>query len=105
LAPSRDHGDGSGSASAAGSRGATKSATAQSGPRSPQALPRLSASVRHTLIFVLLGLAITLLAASSLPGSTVSGGPAAAALARHRAALTSAGLAMIVAAALALVLT
>jgi hypothetical protein len=106
--PTLDGGNGSGSVSRSGTRGAQKSASApatQSGPRSAKALPRLSASVRHTLTFVLLALAIALLTVSSLPGSTARGGPAAAALARHRAALTSAGLAMIVAAALALVLT
>jgi hypothetical protein len=105
--PSLDDGDGSGSASRSGTRGASRSAsapTAQAGPQPSKALPRLSASVQHTLVFVLLALAIALLTISSLPESTVRSGPAAAALARHRAALTSAGLAMIVAAALALLL-
>ena len=106
--PSLGHGRSGGSAPTSGTRGASKTAsapTAQSGPQGSEVLPQLSASVRHTLIFVLLALAIALLTISSLPESTVRSGPAAGALARHRAALTSAGLAMIVAAALALLLT
>lgn len=106
--PGVDQAGGGGSASASGSRGTFRppsAPTAQSGPQSSRVLPQLSASVRHTLVFVLLALAIALLAVSSLPASTVRSGSAAAALARHRAALTSAGLAMIVAAALAFVLT
>jgi hypothetical protein len=104
---SLDRGDGSGSPPASGIRGASTSKgapTPQSGPQSSKALPQLSASVKHTLVFVLLALAIALLTLSSLPESTVRGGHGATALAQHRAALTSAGLAMIAAAALALVL-
>lgn len=105
--PGADQRDGGGSSTpASGTRGTSRSASApaaQSGPHS-KVLPQLSASVRHTLIFVLLAIAIALLAVSALPESTVRSHPAAA-LAQHRAALTSAGLAMIVAAALALLLT
>jgi hypothetical protein len=106
--PGVDRGRGGGSTTAAGTRGTFRppsAPTSASGPQSSKVLPQLSASVRHTLTFVLLALAIALLAVSSLPESTVRSGSAAAALAQHRAALTSAGLAMIVAAALALVLT
>lgn len=88
--------------------GASRSAsapTAHPAQPSPKVFPQLSASVRHTLIFVLLAIAIALLTVSSLPESTLRSGPAAAALAHHRGALTSAGLAMIVAAGLALLLT
>ena len=70
----------------------------------PPGLSRLPAAVRHTLLFVLLALAIALLTASSIPESALRGTPAAVALARHRAALTSAGLAMLLAAALAALL-
>jgi len=95
----------SGPASTSGIRGATKSSGPRreaAGPGSTKAAgPELSPAVKHTLLFVLLALAIALLAVSSLPESVVRHGATGAALARHRAALTSAGLAMIVAAALA----
>jgi hypothetical protein len=106
--PGSDDGNRSSSAPTSGVRGATKSASRQAAPagaRSVPGLPRLAASVQRTLLFVLLALAIALLGVSSLPASAGRGTAAAAALATHRAALTSAGLAMIVAAALALLLT
>jgi hypothetical protein len=68
--------------------------------RQPKLAARVEQAVRHTLLFVLLALAIALLAGGALPGTAVAGGPAAV-VARHRPALTSAGLALVAAAALA----
>ena len=59
--------------------------------------------MRETLLYVLLALAVVLLAGAALPNSSSSRGPVAE-LARHRATLTSAGLALVAAAALALFL-
>lgn len=77
--------------------------------RGPAGAPRLAlvprAATARTLLFVLLGLAIALLATASLPASATGAGATRSGVARHRAAVASAGFATLVAAILAELLT
>jgi hypothetical protein len=66
-------------------------------PRGP--LPASPTS--RAVLFVLLALAVALLAGAAVPGPAAAGG----AVARHRAVLTSAGITLMVAAALVILLT
>lgn len=87
-----------------GSGGAVSAGRPNALPFSPKTLLGAKSATARTLLFVLLGLAVALLAAGSVPASGAGATPVAA-IARHRAAVTSAGFAMIVAAVLAALLT
>jgi hypothetical protein len=81
-----------------GKGGATPSAAAPSPASNGNPV---TVATSRAILFVLLALAVALLAGAALPGPAVAGG----AVAQHRAALTSAGISLMVAAALVLFLT